>query len=88
MDSSGLLLLLKQAKHARENGWNLQIDREIPRAVKRAFKLSGAARFLGGDGRDADPAAATRTRGGAVSNVSPRSATQPTGERSSSAQTL
>jgi anti-sigma B factor antagonist len=50
MDSSGLQLLLKRTKHARENASNLQIDREIAPAVKRVIELSGVARFLYGDG--------------------------------------
>jgi anti-anti-sigma factor len=54
MDSSGLQLLLKRVKHARENGSSLQIDRETAAAVKRVIELSGVARLLGGDGGGAD----------------------------------
>jgi anti-anti-sigma factor len=50
MHSSGLQLLLKRVKHARENGSNLQIDREIAPAVERVFELSGVAGFLDGGG--------------------------------------
>jgi anti-sigma B factor antagonist len=54
MDSSGLQLLLKRVKHARENGSDLQIDREISLAVKRVIELSGVAGFLYGDGGRAE----------------------------------
>jgi anti-sigma B factor antagonist len=46
MDSAGLHLLLRWTNDARENGWTLEIDRDVSQVVKRLFELVGVECLL------------------------------------------
>lgn len=45
MDSSGLRTIIEAARHARENGWRLEL-RPGTEAVQRVFEMTGADRLL------------------------------------------
>lgn len=47
MDSSGLRVLFRAVAHARESGWDFEIDRDVPQLLESRFKLSGLANMLG-----------------------------------------
>jgi anti-sigma B factor antagonist len=54
MDSSGLHVLLRWAQDARENGWDLVVQRDVAPGVKRLFELAGVERLLDTEGGRAD----------------------------------
>jgi anti-anti-sigma factor len=46
IDSTGLSILLTQFNHATHNGWQLQIDRNLTKPVRRTVELVGLDRIL------------------------------------------
>ena len=47
IDSSGLAVLIRHARHARRDGWTLQIGRDgVQRQVERVIELIGADEIL------------------------------------------
>ena len=43
IDCSGLTFLLSELHTARENGWPVEVDREVSRSVRRIIQMTGVA---------------------------------------------
>jgi anti-anti-sigma factor len=56
LDSSGLMLLSRAIRKAREAGWTLEIERDVSAMVARRLDIAGLRRLLNEPSQDApDP---------------------------------